>query len=144
MQGLKVPFAKIGAVLPGDFKIKKAKLRGVESNGMLCAEAELGLAESSDGLMELKQDAPVGENIRSYLSLDDQTIEVDLTPNRSDCLSIAGLAREVGVLNKAEVTAPAIPHVTPEIDDTFDVRLDAPEACPKYLGACHQRRQHQS
>ena len=99
-EGVKVPFAKISAVLPGNFKIKKAKLRGVESFGMLCAEAELGLAEQSDGLMILPSDAPVGESIRNYLVLDDKCIDVDLTPNRSDCLSIAGLAREVGVLNK--------------------------------------------
>lgn len=133
-QGMKVPFAQVGAVLPGDFKIKKAKLRGVESFGMLCAEAELGLSDASDGLMELASDAPVGDNLRDYLSLNDQTIEVDLTPNRSDCLSIAGLAREVGVLNKAEVKAPSIPRINPETEETFEVRLEAVEACPKYLG----------
>src|SRR5690606_33837238 len=93
--GLKVPFATIGATLPGDFKIKKAKLRGVESNGMLCAAEELGLAESSEGLLELREDAPVGMNLRNFLGLDDVMIDVDLTPNRSDCLSILGLAREV-------------------------------------------------
>jgi phenylalanyl-tRNA synthetase beta chain len=132
--GIKVPFARVGAVLPGNFKIKKAKLRGVESFGMLCAEAELGLAESSDGLMELASAAPVGADVYSYLKLDDQTIEVDLTPNRSDCLSIAGLAREVGVLNKAKVSVPDVHAVAPQIDDTFGVVLDAAEACPKYLG----------
>ena len=89
-EGLKIPFAKIGAVLPGNFKIKKAKLRGVESLGMLCAEAELGMAESSDGLMELAADAPVGEDFRQYMNLDDSIIEVDLTPNRADCLSMDG------------------------------------------------------
>ena len=79
--GIKVPFAQVGAVLPGNFKIKKAKLRGVESFGMLCAEAELGLAENSDGLMELPNDAPVGESVYDWLKLNDSTIEVDLTPN---------------------------------------------------------------
>lgn len=133
-QGLKVPFAQVGAKLPGDFKIKKAKLRGVESLGMLCAEAELGLSEANDGLMELAADAPVGKNFRDYLELDDKTIEVDLTPNRSDCLSIAGLAREVGVLNKTEVVGPEIKEVQPAVEDTFAVRLEAAEACPKYLG----------
>lgn len=84
--GLKIPFAMIGAELPGDFKIKKAKLRGVESNGMLCSQAELQIGEGNDGLMELPVDAPVGQDIREYLGLDDASIEVDLTPNRGDCL----------------------------------------------------------
>jgi len=132
--GLKVPFATLGAVLPGDFKIKKAKLRGVESFGMLCAESELGLAESSDGLMELVADAPVGQCIREFLSLDDFSVEVDLTPNRSDCLSIAGLAREVGVLNKTAFTPPTITPVAPVIDDTFSIKIEDTAACPKYLG----------
>lgn len=132
--GIKIPFAQVGAVLPGNFKIKKAKLRGVESFGMLCAEAELGLAESSDGLMELPSDAPIGESVYKWLKLDDNTIEVDLTPNRSDCLSISGLAREVGVLNKAPVQTPVIEPVTAAIDDIFPVTLSGAEGCPKYLG----------
>ncbi len=132
--GIKVPFARVGAVLPGDFKIKKAKLRGVESFGMLCAEAELGLSEASDGLMELSSDAPVGQNLRSYLGLDDMSIEVDLTPNRSDCLSIAGLAREVGVLNKMSVTEPDLTEVAVTHDETFDVEISHSQGCPKYLG----------
>lgn len=137
-EGLKVPFAKIGAVLPlpdgKDLKIKKAKLRGVESFGMLCAEAEMGMAESSDGLMELAADAPVGQDIREYLNLDDAIIEVDLTPNRADCLSVKGLAREVGTLNKVDVTEPQIAPVAAAIQDTFEVNLKAAEACPKYVG----------
>jgi phenylalanyl-tRNA synthetase beta chain len=137
-EGLKVPFAKIGAVLPlpdgKDLKIKKAKLRGVESFGMLCAEAEMGMAESSDGLMELAADAPVGQDIREYLNLNDAIIEVDLTPNRADCLSVKGLAREVGTLNKEDVTEPTIDAVAPAIDDTYDVKLSATDACPKYVG----------
>lgn len=137
-EGLKVPFAKIGAVLPlpdgKDLKIKKAKLRGVESFGMLCAEAEMGMAESSDGLMELAADAPVGQDIREYLNLNDAIIEVDLTPNRADCLSVKGLAREVGTLNKEDVTEPAIDAVAPAIDDTHEVKLSATDACPKYVG----------
>jgi len=132
--GLKIPFAKIAAILPGNFKIKKAKLRGVESFGMLCAESELGLADSSDGLMELAADAPVGSCIRDYLSLDDNCIEVDLTPNRSDCLSMAGLAREVGVLNKETVTAPTIEKVEAASTATFPIKLEDSESCPKYLG----------
>lgn len=132
--GIKVPCAKIGAVLPGDFKIKRAKLRGVESFGMLCAMQELGLEENSDGLMELPLDAPVGADIRDYLALNDQIIEVDLTPNRGDCLGIAGLAREVGVLNKAEVTAVSCGEVTQSITDTFPVEIQAKQQCPRYMG----------
>jgi len=132
--GIKIPCAKIGAVLPGDFKIKQAKLRGVESFGMLCAEQELGMAESSDGLMELPLDAPVGANIRDYLALDDAAIEVDLTPNRGDCLGIAGLAREVGVLNRAAVTQVPCPQVKQTINDTFPVSVEAKAQCPRYVG----------
>ncbi len=132
--GIKIPFAKISAVLPGNFKIKKAKLRGVESFGMLCAESELGLAEQSDGLMILANDAPTGSCIRDYLLLDDKCIDVDLTPNRSDCLSIAGLAREVGVLNKAQVTSPKYNVAAISHNDTFPVNIENNDACPKYLG----------
>ena len=132
--GIKVPCAKVGAVLPGDFKIKKAKLRGVASFGMLCAEQELGMAEASDGLFELPADAPVGEDIRTYLQLDDNIIEVDLTPNRSDCLSVAGVARDVGVIERAEYTPVHVDEVVPAINDTFDVSVTAAEQCPHYVG----------
>jgi phenylalanyl-tRNA synthetase beta chain len=132
--GLKIPFAMIGAQLPGDFKIKKAKLRGVESNGMLCSAAELQAGEGNDGLMELSADAPVGQDIRAYLELDDASIEVDLTPNRGDCLSVAGLAREVGALYAAEVTRPQIPAVAVVHDEVRPVEVLAPAACPRYLG----------
>ncbi|WP_207063775.1 phenylalanine--tRNA ligase subunit beta [Motiliproteus sp. SC1-56] len=132
--GIKVPFAQVGAVLPEGFKIKKAKLRQVESFGMLCSASELGVSDDHDGLLELAADAPVGEDFRSYLGLDDQVIEVDLTPNRGDCLSIAGLAREVGVLNKAPVKPVACEPVVPVIDDRFPIEIEAPEACPRYVG----------
>ncbi|MEC4167312.1 MULTISPECIES: phenylalanine--tRNA ligase subunit beta [unclassified Pseudomonas] len=132
--GLKIPFAMIGAQLPGDFKIKKAKLRGVESNGMLCSQAELQVGEGNDGLMELPADAPVGEDIRVYLSLEDASIEVDLTPNRGDCLSLAGLAREVGALYAAPVTRPVVAVVPAEHDEVRSVEVLAPAACPRYLG----------
>ncbi len=132
--GLKIPFAKLGAVLPGNFKIKKAKLRDVESFGMLCAEAELGLSEASDGLMELPASAPVGEDFRAYMGLDDQIIDVDLTPNRGDCLSIAGLAREVGVLNRVAVQGPSIEPVAPVIDDKPNIDVQASAGCPRYVG----------
>ncbi|QEN47203.1 phenylalanine--tRNA ligase subunit beta [Pseudomonas protegens] len=132
--GLKVPFAMIGAQLPGDFKIKKAKLRGVESNGMLCSQAELQIGEGNDGLMELPVDAPVGEDVRTYLSLDDASIEVDLTPNRGDCLSLVGMAREVGALYAAKVQRPEVPAIPAAHDEVRSVEVLAPAACPRYLG----------
>lgn len=132
--GLKIPFAMIGAELPGDFKIKKAKLRGVESNGMLCSQAELQIGEGNDGLMELPADAPVGEDIRAYLNLDDASIEVDLTPNRGDCLSLAGLAREVGALYAAKVQRPEVKAVAAAHEEVRPVEVLAPAACPRYLG----------
>ena len=132
--GLKTAFARVGAVLPGDFKIKKAKLRQVESFGMLCAEDELGLSEDHGGIMELADDAPVGQDIREFLNLNDKIIDVDLTPNRGDCLSIAGMAREVGVLNKAAVAPIEAAPVAPQNDDRFGVELVHAEGCPRYLG----------
>ncbi|MEX2489649.1 MAG: phenylalanine--tRNA ligase subunit beta, partial [Pseudomonadales bacterium] len=103
--GKKFPFARVGGVV-GGVKIKQAKLRGVESRGMLCSERELGISENHEGLMELPLDAPVGENVRDYLHLNDSIIELDLTPNRSDCLSMIGLARETGVINNQDVNVP--------------------------------------
>ncbi len=132
--GLHVPAAVVGAELPGDFKIKKAKLRGVESFGMLCSAKELGLAEVSEGLLELPVDSPVGISIRDYLKLDDMTFELGITPNRSDCLSLAGIAREVGVLNKLAVKGPAIDAVAADSSETFPVSVQAPADCPRYLG----------
>ena len=132
--GIKVPFAMVGAVLGEDFKIKKAKLRGVESFGMLCSAAELQISEDHDGLYELPQDAPVGQSVREYLGLDDAIIEVDLTPNRGDCLSIAGLAREVGANYGAAVTRVEVAPVAAVHDDVRPVELVAAEACPRYLG----------
>lgn len=132
--GLKTAFAEVGAVLPGDFKIKKAKLRQVESFGMLCAEDELGISDDHDGIMELPADAPVGQDLREYLHLNDAIIEVDLTPNRSDCLSVAGLAREVGVLTQTPVVEKEVTAAPITSDLTFAVSLQNPEACPRYLG----------
>ena len=132
--GLKTAFAKVGAVLPGDFKIKKAKLRQVESFGMLCAEDELGISDDHGGIMELAADAPVGADLREYLSLNDTILEVDLTPNRSDCLGIAGLAREVGVLTQTAVTVPEVATAPVSIDETFGIELINDDACPRYLG----------
>ncbi|CAA0086911.1 Phenylalanine--tRNA ligase beta subunit [Zhongshania aliphaticivorans] len=132
--GIKVPLATLGAILPGNFKIKKAKLRGVESFGMLCAEEELGLAEKSDGLMELPLSAPLGEDIRQLLNLDDATIELGLTPNRADCLSVRGIAREAAVLSDLSFTEPANGEVQATISDVLPITVQAPSDCPRYLG----------
>lgn len=132
--GLKVPFAMIGAVLPGDFRIKKAKLRGAESNGMLCSAAELQISEESAGLLELPADAPVGVSIRDYLELDDAGIELGLTPNRGDCLSLAGLAREVGAIYGVPVQAIVPSAVSAARSDVLPVEITAPQACPRYVG----------
>ena len=132
-QGLKVACATEGAVLPGDFKIKKTKLRGQPSEGMLCSFSELGIDVDADGIIELPLDAPVGTNLREYLDLDDKAIEISLTPNRADCLSIAGVAREVGVVNKQVVNQPHFDAVPATISDKVQIELKAPEACPRYL-----------
>ena len=132
--GLIAPLAKVGAVLPGDFKIKKAKLRGVESQGMLCAGAELTISEDNDGLMELPADAPIGADIREYLSLDDQVIELGLTPNRADCLSVRGIARDVAVAFDETLNETAIAPVESTIAETFPVAIEATAKCPRYLG----------
>ena len=131
--GIKIPFATIGAKLP-EFDIKKAKLRGVESFGMLCGQTELQAGDDDSGVWELPADAPVGANLREYLNLDDKLIEVDLTPNRSDCLSVKGIAREVGVLNRVAVQAPQINPVAASIADVFPVQLSAGAACSRYVG----------
>ncbi|SCZ49149.1 phenylalanine--tRNA ligase subunit beta [Thiohalomonas denitrificans] len=133
-KGMHAPTAVVGARLPGDFKIKKAKLRGVPSRGMLCSAKELGLAEAAEGLMELPADAPVGTNFREYLDLDDVCIELGLTPNRADCLSIIGIAREVGALNQLDVNETRTEGVGSVIEDAFPVEVDAPVDCPRYVG----------
>ncbi|MCQ8182283.1 phenylalanine--tRNA ligase subunit beta [Methylomonas sp. SURF-1] len=132
--GLKVPAALIGAVLPGDFKIKESKLRGELSFGMLCSEKELGLAATSEGLMELPIDAPVGRDIRDYLLLSDNVIELGLTPNRADCLSVVGVAREVAVLNGLTLPADDSVVIEPQHQQTLEVQVHSAEACPVYLG----------
>jgi len=131
--GIKVPFALVGAKLD-DFKIKKAKLRGVESFGMLCSERELGLSDQHEGLMELPADAPLGSDINDYLGLEDVVIEVDLTPNRSDCLGMVGIAREVGLMNNLDVCSPEISAVPEVISDKVAVNLAAGTHCPRFVG----------
>ncbi len=133
-EGMMVACAKIGAVLPGDFKIKKAKLRGVESFGMLCSAKELGLSEEHGGIMDLDANLEIGTDIRDALNLNDVAIDVDLTPNRGDCLGIRGIAREVGVLTQTQVNEPEVAAVAPSIDDKLNIEVSAAKACPRYLG----------
>ncbi len=132
--GIKIPAALVGAVLPGDFRMKQAKLRGVASFGMLCSAKELGLAEEAAGLFELPPNAEPGRDLRDCLQLDDVTIELGLTPNRGDCLSLAGVAREVGVLNCLPVQTPIGAAVPVVHEHTFPVHVDSEEACPRYVG----------
>ncbi|MFZ3192489.1 MAG: phenylalanine--tRNA ligase subunit beta [Moraxellaceae bacterium] len=131
--GARVPVATVGAVLPNDFKIKNGKLRGVESNGMLCGASEIGLEDTVDGLLILPSDAPIGQDIRAYLNLDDRVIELGITPNRGDCLSVRGLARELGVLNQLPVQELQVESVqaTTELSKTVHLN-DA--GCPRYAG----------
>ncbi len=131
--GIRIPVATVGAVLPGEFRIKDAKLRGVDSFGMLCAEQELGLAESSNGLWELPLDAPIGQNIRQYLQLDDNLIELGLTPNRGDCLSIRGLARETAAVFGVDQRIEAIAAVPATHERRISVNVEAAAACPRYV-----------
>ena len=132
-EGMKAPVATIGAVLPGDFKIKKGKLRGIESQGMLCGASEIDLEDKIDGLLELPIDAPVGMDIREYLDLDDHVIDISITPNRGDCFSIRGVAREIGVINQLSVTAPEIKAVASTITDQKNIVVET-DGCPRYLG----------
>ena len=130
--GGKYPLATVGARLD-DMKIKKAKLRGVQSFGMLCSERELGISENHEGLLQLPADAVIGESVRDALGLDDMIIEVDLTPNRSDCLGMLGLARETAALNDLTSHFPHPEPVPPTIDDVFPVLVDCPAECPRYV-----------
>ena len=131
--GMKAPVATIGAVLPGDFKIKKGKLRGIESQGMLCGASEIDLEDKIDGLLELPADAPVGVNIREYLELDDNVLDISITPNRGDCFSIRGIAREVAVINQMTAVAPEVKEVAASISDEKKVVIST-EGCPRYFG----------
>lgn len=131
---MKVPVALVGAKLPGGMMIKKAKLRGVPSFGMLCSEAELGLAASADGLLALPADAPIGADVRDYLHLNDNSIELGLTPNRGDCLSLAGVAREVGVVARTAVNVPVVPEIIASVETSFPVQVEASDDCPRYVG----------
>jgi len=132
--GLKVPCALPGANLPGDFKIKVAKVRGIESSGMLCSAKELCIAEDASGLFVLPADAPIGQDLRSYLDLDDRLLTLKLTPNRADCLSLSGVAREVSALTSTPAIYPEVGETPIGIASKREIVLDAPDACPLYCG----------
>ncbi|SEM81348.1 phenylalanine--tRNA ligase subunit beta [Nitrosomonas marina] len=131
--GIKVPCALVGAELPG-LVIKSAKLRGVESLGMLCSARELGLNETADGLLKLPDTAPVGQDFRTYYELNDQVLTLSLTPNRADCLGVYGVAREISAITNTQLLSFKIPPVQTEIEDSHDIHIDAPDACPLYCG----------
>lgn len=132
--GERVALARIGALLPENKVVKAASVRGVDSQGMLCSAAELGLAEDASGLLLLPDDAPLGTDLGDYLKLDDHCIELELTPNRGDCLSVRGLAREVGAYNRCEVAFPLIQSVDSVTDERANVKVLAPDGCPRYAG----------
>ena len=132
--GMKVPVALEGATLPGGVTIKRAEIRGVSSSGMLCSAIELGLAETADGLLPLDKNATAGLSLFDYMNLDDVTLEIDLTPNRGDCLSIAGIAREVAAITGAKIKMPVIRPVAAKHRRKTAIKLDAPQDCPHYVG----------
>ena len=132
--GVKVPCAMIGAVLPGNFQIKKSKLRGEVSMGMLCSARELGITEDHSGLWLLPEDAPVGMNIREYAHLDDAKIEIKLTPNRGDALSVVGVARDLHAVTGAPLTLPEMPVVAPTCECVLPVKVEAPDLCGRFAG----------
>lgn len=130
--GLKTALATVGAQLPGDLKIKAAKLRGVESAGMLCSAKELGLSEVSEGIIELPADASVGADLREYLALDDTVLELAVTPNRGDAMSMRGVAREVAALASKSLVSPDTTPVPASRGERPNIVLGAPAACPRF------------
>ena len=133
-QGLMVACATVGAVLPGDFKIKSAKLRGEPSEGMLCSYSELGITDDHNGIIELPDNAPLGKDIREYLNLNDVMIDISVTPNRADCFGIVGVARDISAVNNIPMKEFKIANVLATISDTLSIQIDVPKAAPHYLG----------
>src|SRR5512147_1105834 len=132
--GIKAPFARVGATLPGGKKIGAAELRGVKSHGMLCSAKELTLVDDAKGLLLLDADAPVGTSIVDYLRLDDAAFEVNVTANRGDCFSVLGIARELAAKRGKALTEPAPAPASPSIADRLPVELDAGASCPRFVG----------
>lgn len=133
-KGIKVPLARVGARLPGDIQIGPVKMRGIESAGMLCSARELGLSQDHAGLLELDPDLQVGQSIREALDLDDTLFTIKLTPNRADCLSILGVAREVAALTGCALVQPVVPEVTATLADRLPVKIEAPDLCGRFVG----------
>ncbi|MCW0210252.1 MAG: phenylalanine--tRNA ligase subunit beta [Achromobacter sp.] len=132
--GLKVPLARVGAELPGGMKIGVAKMRGVQSSGMLCSARELGLSQDHAGLLELPADLAPGLSIREALDLDDTLFTLKMTPNRADCLSILGVAREVAALTGAPLSVPTAAAVPVTLDERLPVKVEAPDLCGRFGG----------
>lgn len=139
-QGIKVPVATVGAVLPGDFKIKKSKLRGVTSCGMCCSQRELGMGSNHEGIWILPEDAPVGMPIADYLKLSDTVLDLEVTPNRPDCLSVVGMARELGAMYREDYESPLtamaagleLDATAVPVDQAVRVTIDDAVRCPRY------------
>jgi phenylalanyl-tRNA synthetase beta chain len=132
--GMKSPLAVPGVTLPNGIKLRNSKIRGVVSNGMLCSAVELGLGEESDGILELSDDAPTGAPLAGYLGLPDTVLDLDLTPNRGDCFSVLGVARDISALTGAPLKSAAVTAVPAAIDDTLPVEIPLPEGCPSFAG----------
>ena len=133
-KGLKTPLASPGVTLPNGMKLRKAKIRGVVSNGMLCSGEELGLGDDADGIMELPGDAVVGASLTEFLGLPDAVIDVDLTPNRGDCFSVLGIARDIAALTRSELREAEVSPVPATIEDVHPVELVEPRGCPRFAG----------
>ncbi len=132
---MKVPAALVGAELPNNIKITRSKLRGVVSEGMLCSGRELTLTEDSNGILELPVDAPLGQNVWDYLNLSDRIIDLSITPNRGDCLSVQGMAREIAAITACDIKPHTIPTIESTVSDKLSITvLNAAEACPRYAG----------
>ncbi len=134
LAGMKSPLAAPGFRLPDGTKLRRSKIRGVESNGMLCSAIELGLGDEADGIIALPEDAPTGAELSEYLGLPDNIFDVDLTPNRGDCFSVLGIARDVAALTATQVTTREFSQVPATIEDTHAVEVKDPSACPRFAG----------
>ncbi len=132
--GMKSPFAPVGTKLPNGMQLEKAKIRGVESNGMLCSAIELGLGDEADGIIELPADAPIGQPLAEFLDLPDSTFDLDLTPNRGDCFSVLGIARDVSAMTATPLKVASIAAITGTLEDEQAVELVCPEGCPRFAG----------
>jgi phenylalanyl-tRNA synthetase beta chain len=132
--GMKSPLAVPGITLPNGVRLRKSKIRGIVSNGMLCSAVELGLGEESDGILELPDDAPAGMPLTEYLGLPDRVFDLDLTPNRGDCFSVLGVARDVAALTGSPLKPPDVAPVPASIDDILPVEIPLPEGCPSFAG----------